>query len=87
MNFAQGLVYNDETLAAVQRLIPVAEGAGLSLPTLALTWVLRRGEVASRRRGPELTADVLAAIDAALGAAPVRAPTLALLAQEGVLHR
>jgi hypothetical protein len=51
MNFAQGLVYNDETLAAVQRLIPVAEGAGLSLPTLALTWVLRRGEVASRRRG------------------------------------
>jgi aryl-alcohol dehydrogenase-like predicted oxidoreductase len=102
MNFAQGLVYNDETLAAVQRLVPVAEGAGLSLPALALAWVLRRGEVASaitgasrpeqvhanaRASGVELTADVLAAIDAALGPAPVKAPTLALLAQEGVLHR
>ena len=34
-----------------------------------------------------VTADVLAAIDAALGTAPVKAPTLALFAQEGVLHR
>jgi hypothetical protein len=30
---------------------------------------------------------VLTAIDAALGNAPVEASTLALLAQEGVLHR
>jgi hypothetical protein len=37
--------------------------------------------------GVELTADVLAAIDAALGPAPVKAPTLAPLAQQGVLHR
>ena len=51
MNFAQDLVYNDETLEAVQRLVPVAEGAGLSLPTLALAWVLRRGEVASAITG------------------------------------
>jgi aryl-alcohol dehydrogenase-like predicted oxidoreductase len=102
MNFAQGLVYNDATLEAVQRLVPVAEAAGLNLPTLALAWVLRRGEVASaitgasrpeqvhanaRASGVELSADVLAAIDAALGTAPVKAPTLALLAQEGVLHR
>jgi aryl-alcohol dehydrogenase-like predicted oxidoreductase len=102
MNFAQDLVYNDATLEAVQRLVPVAEAAGLSLPTLALAWVLRRSEVASaitgasrpeqvhanaRASGVELSADVLAAIDAALGTAPVKAPTLAPLAQEGVLHR
>src|ERR1700691_3191416 len=43
MNFAQGLVYNDETLAAVQRLVPVAQSAGLSLPTPARAWGLRRG--------------------------------------------
>jgi len=102
MNSAQDLVYNDAALEAVQRLIPVAQGAGLSLPTLALAWVLRRGEVASaitgasrpeqvhanaRASGIELTADVLATIDAALGTAPVKAPTLAPLAQQGVLHR
>jgi len=102
MNFAQDLVCSDETLAAVQRLVPVAEEAGLSLPTLALAWVLRRGEVASaitgashpeqvranaQASGVELTADVLAAVDAALGTAPVKAPTLAVLAQAGVRHR
>jgi aryl-alcohol dehydrogenase-like predicted oxidoreductase len=102
MNLAQDIVYNDEALEAVQRLVPVAQSAGLSLPTLALAWVLRRGEVASaitgasrpeqvhanaQASGVELTGDVLAAIDAALGNAPVKAPTLALFAQEGVLHR
>jgi aryl-alcohol dehydrogenase-like predicted oxidoreductase len=86
MNFAQGIVYNDEALEAVQRLVPVARSAGLSLPTLALAWVLRRGEVAAaitgasrpeqvhanaQASGVELTGDVLAAIDAALGNAPV----------------
>ena len=102
MNFAQDIVYNDEALHAVQRLVPVAQSAGPSLPTLALAWVLRRGEVASaitgasrpeqvhanaQASGVELTGDVLAAIDAALGNAPVKTPTLALFAQEGVLHR
>ena len=86
---------SDATLQAVQRLVPIAQGVGLSLPTLALAWVLRRGEVASAitgasrpgqvhanalASGAELTADVLAAIDAALGTAPVKAPTLAPLA-------
>jgi aryl-alcohol dehydrogenase-like predicted oxidoreductase len=102
MNFAQDLVYNDAALEAVQRLVPVAESVGLSLPTLALAWVLRRGEVASaitgashpdqvranaQASGVELTAGVLAAVDAALGDAPVKVPTLAPLAQPGVLHR
>jgi hypothetical protein len=38
MNFAQGIVYNDQARDAVQRLVPVAQSAGLSLPTLALTF-------------------------------------------------
>ena len=31
----------------MQRLVPIAEGAGVSLRHLALAWVLRRSEVAS----------------------------------------
>ena len=89
----------DETLEAVDRLRPIAEGLGLSLTELALAWVLRRPEVASAIVGatrPEqvhanakaseidLSADVLGAIDEALGDAPVKEPTLAPLAKAGV---
>jgi aryl-alcohol dehydrogenase-like predicted oxidoreductase len=96
------LVVTDAVLQAVQRLVPIAEGAGLDLPTMALAWVLRRDEVASaitgasrpeqvranaRAAGVKLSADVLAAIDAALGDVPVKRPTLAPLATGGVLHR
>ncbi|MFJ5272567.1 aldo/keto reductase family protein [Streptomyces sp. NPDC088358] len=102
MSGSKDLVLNDAALEAVQRLVPVAEGAGVSLPTLALAWVLRRGEVASAITGasrPEqvhanaaaagvhLTDDVLAAVDAALGDVPVSRPTLAPFAAEGVLRR
>ncbi|MEU1535017.1 aldo/keto reductase family protein [Streptomyces fagopyri] len=102
MSGSKDLVLNDAALEAVQRLVPVAEGAGLSLPALALSWVLRRGEVASAITGasrPEqvhanaaaagvhLTDDVLAAVDAALGDVPVSRPTLAPFAAEGVLRR
>jgi len=74
-------------LEAVQRLRPVAEGAGLTMPQLALAWVLRQGNVASAIVGasrPEqvhanasasgivLDEATLAAIDAALGDAFVR---------------
>jgi 1-deoxyxylulose-5-phosphate synthase len=38
---------NDETLEAVQRLRPVAEGAGLTMSALALAWVLRQDNVAA----------------------------------------
>ncbi|MER7974675.1 aldo/keto reductase family protein, partial [Streptomyces sp. NPDC096080] len=51
MGVARDIVYHDDALEAVQRLVPVAEGAGLTLPTLALAWVLRRGEVASAITG------------------------------------
>ncbi|HET9093589.1 MAG TPA: aldo/keto reductase, partial [Solirubrobacteraceae bacterium] len=102
MRGAMHLVMNDAALEAVQRLVPIAEGEGLTLPQLALAWVLRRPEVASAIVGasrPEqvhanasasgitLSADVLAAIDEALGEVPVREPTLAPFAREGVLHR
>jgi aryl-alcohol dehydrogenase-like predicted oxidoreductase len=93
---------SDETLEAVERLRPIAEGEGLSLPELALAWVLRRDEVAAaivgasrpeqvhanaKAAGIELTDDVVAAIDEALGDAPVKEPTLAPLAEAGVKHR
>ena len=92
----------DETLEAVQRLRPIAEGEGLSLTELALAWVLRRGEVAAaivgasrpeqvhanaKASGVDLSADVLAAIDEALGDVPVKEPTLGPLAETGVKHR
>jgi aryl-alcohol dehydrogenase-like predicted oxidoreductase len=69
-------------LEAVQRLLPVAEQAGLTMVQLALAWVLRRQNVASAivgasrpeqvhanasASGIELDADTLAAIDTALG--------------------
>jgi aryl-alcohol dehydrogenase-like predicted oxidoreductase len=74
-------------LEAVQRLRPVAEQAGLSMPQLALAWVLRRTNVASAivgasrpdqveanasASGIALTADTLAAIDDALADVVVR---------------
>jgi aryl-alcohol dehydrogenase-like predicted oxidoreductase len=96
------LIMSDETLEAVQRLVPIAEGEGLTLTQLALAWVLRRSEVASAIVGAsrpdqvhanvsasrvELSAEVLAAVDEALGDAPVKEATLAPFAREGVLHR
>lgn len=71
----------DAVLTKVDRLRPIAEKAGLTLPKLALAWVLRRPEVSSAIIGasrPEQVAenaaasgivlppDVVAAIDAAV---------------------
>ncbi len=102
MGGTMDMVLNDGTVAAVERLRPIAEGLGLTLVQLALAWVLRRTEVASAivgasraeqvfanasASGIELPADALAAIDAALGDAPVRGQTLAPFARAGVKHR
>lgn len=102
MNEAMDVVMSDEALQAVQRLVPIAEDAGLSMPELALSWVLRRSELASAiigasrpeqvhanaaASGVELSPPTLEAIDQALGEVPVRGQTLAPLASEGVLHR
>ncbi|WP_329007446.1 aldo/keto reductase [Micromonospora rifamycinica] len=93
---------SERTLAAVERLRPVADAVGLTMSQLALAWVLRRTEVASAITGasrPEqvhanaaassvaLGADVLAAIDDALGDVPVTGPVLAPLAEAGVRRR
>jgi aryl-alcohol dehydrogenase-like predicted oxidoreductase len=93
---------NDETLEAVQRLKPIAAEAGLSMPQLALAWVLRRAEVASaiigasrpeqvheniEASGVELSDDLLDAIDDALGDLPVTGTTMDPEIGGGVLHR
>ena len=72
----------DEVLSAVQRLRPIAEQAGLTMPQLAIAWVLQNPNVAPalvgaprpeqlaetvKASGVRLDADTLAAIDAALG--------------------
>jgi 1-deoxyxylulose-5-phosphate synthase len=77
-----GWLVEPRVLDAVERLRPVAEQAGLTMPQLALAWVLRQGNVASAIVGasrPEqvhanasasgivLSADTLAAVDEALG--------------------
>jgi 1-deoxyxylulose-5-phosphate synthase len=77
----------DEMLEAVQRLQPVADGAGLTMSQLALAWVLRQPNVAAAIIGasrPEqvhenaaaagvgLSDDVLRAIDEALDPVAVR---------------
>jgi len=77
----------DEVLAAVQRLVPIAERVGISMAQLALAWVLREPNVASAIVGatrPEQVRDnaaasgivlddeTLAEIDAAVGEVVVR---------------
>ncbi len=72
----------DDILTAVQRLKTIAEQAGLSMPQLAIAWVLQNPNVAAalvgasrpeqlaetvKASGVKLDADTLAAIDAALG--------------------
>ena len=102
MNVAMDRLLNDAVLAAVDRLRPIADLAGLSMAELALAWVLRRPELASaivgatrpgqvhanaEASGIQLTPDTLAAIEEALGDTPVRQPTLGPLARPGVTHR
>jgi aryl-alcohol dehydrogenase-like predicted oxidoreductase len=77
----------DDMLTAVQRLVPVADDAGLTMSQLALAWVLRQDNVAAAIVGasrPEqvhenaaaagvaLSDDTLAAIDDALDPVAIR---------------
>ena len=102
MGWAMDRYLSDEVLEAVQRLAPIADGAGLSMAEMALAWVLREANVASAivgatrpeqihsnagASGVELSRDVLDAIDDALGDIVVRGPALAAFVQEGVKHR
>jgi aryl-alcohol dehydrogenase-like predicted oxidoreductase len=82
MNEFIGWLLEDRVLEAVQRLVPIAEGLEISLPQLALAWVLRQPNVASAivgasrpeqvhanaaASGVELDTQTLAAVDEALG--------------------
>lgn len=77
----------DPVLEAVQRLRPIAEQAGMSMPQLALAWVLRQSNVASAivgasrpeqvranasASGLKLDAETIAAVDAAMDGVFVR---------------
>jgi len=79
--FLNGGKLDQETLVKVEKLRPIAAGAGLSMSQLALAWCLRQQNVSSviigasrpeqiednaGASGVTLSADVLAAIDAAL---------------------
>ena len=102
MNWAMDRYMSDEVLEAVQRLVPVAEQAGLSMTTMALAWILRQKNVASciigasrpeqvfsnaEAAGVELSKDTLDAIDEALEGVAVTGPRLANFVTEGVKHR
>ena len=102
MSFAIDRYMADDVLTAVQRLEPVAQEAGMSMAELALAWVLREDNVASAivgasrpeqvhsnaaASGKTLSADVIDAIDEALGDVTVTGPRMAGFAEEGVKHR
>src|SRR6187549_2942577 len=82
--FIQGFL-RDDVLEAVQRLTPIAQEAGLSMPQLAIAWVLQNPNVAAalvgasrpeqladtvKASGVKLDADTMAAVDEALGDIP-----------------
>jgi len=102
MGVFMGPLLGDATLAAVDRLRPVAEQAGISMTEMALAWVLRPPELASAivgasrpeqvhaniwASGIELSPQTLAEIDEALGDVPVKGQTLAPLARPEITHR
>jgi aryl-alcohol dehydrogenase-like predicted oxidoreductase len=102
MNWAMDRYTSDELIEAVQRLVPVAEQAGLSMATMALAWCLRQDNLASviigasrpeqvhsnaEASGVELSQDTLEAIDEALDGVIVSGPRLANFVKEGVTHR
>ena len=64
MGWAMDRFRDDDVLAAVQRLRPIAERLGITMAQLALAWVLRQPNVASAIAGasrPEQVADNAAA--------------------------
>jgi 1-deoxyxylulose-5-phosphate synthase len=47
MGWSMDRFRDDDVLEAVQRLVPIAEGLGITMAQLALAWVLRQDDVAS----------------------------------------
>jgi aryl-alcohol dehydrogenase-like predicted oxidoreductase len=79
----------DEVLTAVQKLKPIADDLSISMSQLSLAWVLNNDNVSSaimgatkpsqvkenaKASGIKLSADVVRAIDNALGNLPERDP-------------
>jgi aryl-alcohol dehydrogenase-like predicted oxidoreductase len=102
MNWAMDRYMSDDVLEAVQKLVPIAEQAGLSMATMALAWCLRQKNLASviigasrpeqvfsnvEASGVKLSQDTLDAIDEALEGVTVTGPQLANFVTEGVKHR
>jgi aryl-alcohol dehydrogenase-like predicted oxidoreductase len=102
MGWAMNRYMTEEILSAVQRLVPIAEGAGLTMAHMGLAWVLREKNVASAivgasrpeqvhanadASGIELSRDTLDAIDEALADVMVTEATPAAFVKEGVKHR
>ena len=92
----------DDVLEAVQRLVPIAEDAGVSMATMALAWCLRQDNLASviigasrpeqvhhnaEAAGVKLDQNTLGAIDDALADVAVTEPRHANFVKEGVTHR
>src|SRR5438128_6891136 len=76
MGWAMDRFRDDDVLAAVQRLRPIADGLGITMAQLALAWVLREENVASAIIGasrPEQVVDNAAASGVELGAATLQA--------------
>ncbi|WP_458042689.1 MULTISPECIES: aldo/keto reductase family protein [Bacteria] len=84
---------DDDVLTAVQKLVPVAEQAGLTMPQLAIAWVLQNPNVAAalvgasrpeqledsvKASGVVLDADTMTAIDDALAPVAVTDPAKTL---------
>ncbi|GAB3755876.1 aldo/keto reductase family protein [Microlunatus parietis] len=89
--FIKRLVDNDELLARVQKLAPLAEAEGLTMAQLAIAWVLNNENVATaitggsrpeqvtanaEAAGKKLSEETLRGIDEALGDAVVTDPGL-----------
>jgi aryl-alcohol dehydrogenase-like predicted oxidoreductase len=102
MNWAMDRYRSDAVFEATQRLLPVAEQAGISMVTMALAWCLRQENVASciigasrpeqvhqnaEAAGVKLSDDTLEAIDEALDGVIVEGPRLANFVKQGVTHR
>ncbi|SDN55783.1 Predicted oxidoreductase [Actinomyces ruminicola] len=81
----------DDVLTAVQRLKPIADDAGLTMPQLAIAWVLQHDFISAalvgasrpeqlvenvKASGVQLGEDVMTAIDQALGDVVERDPAL-----------
>jgi aryl-alcohol dehydrogenase-like predicted oxidoreductase len=82
MGWAMDRFRDDDVLAAVQRLRPIADGLGITMAQLALAWVLREPTVASAIVGasrPEQVEDNAAASGIELGEETLRAIDEALV--------